>query len=165
MYYSYISSPYGKLLLAGEEHALSLIAFSKEDQNASVPGEDAMDKWQKSEVPFRQAAKQLQEYFDGKRTTFDLPLAIHGTQFQRSVLSELQKIPYGTTSTYSQIAEAIGKPKAVRAVGMVNSRNLLPIVIPCHRVIGKDGSLTGFNGGIDVKQGLLDHERQHSQPG
>ena len=104
---------------------------------------------------FVQAAKQLRAYFAGERQTFDLPLAPHGTEFQQSVWSELQRIPYGETTTYSKIAERIGRPAAVRAVGAANGANPIPIVIPCHRVIGASGSLTGFGGGLDVKRRLL----------
>ena len=97
----------------------------------------------------------MRAYFAGERQTFDLPLAPRGTEFQQSVWSALQQIPYGETTTYSTIAERIGRPAAVRAVGAANGANPIPIVIPCHRVIGASGSLTGFGGGLDVKRQLL----------
>lgn len=105
-----------------------------------------------------QAARELNEYFAGKRQTFDLPLNPIGTPFQRKVWAELQKIPYGTTISYGELARRIGQPTASRAVGMANHRNPLAIFIPCHRVIGSDGSLTGYGGGLEVKQFLLDLE-------
>lgn len=119
---------------------------------------------EKEEAAFREttlikkAAAQITEYLDGKRRTFDLPLAPHGTDFQLNVWNTLQKIPYGETRSYKQIAEAIGNPKAVRAVGMANNRNPIPIIIPCHRVIGADNSLTGYAGGLGLKQKLLELE-------
>ena len=101
------------------------------------------------------AASQLQEYFAGRRKTFDLPLAPRGTDFQCSVWRALSAIPWGAVCSYADIARAIDKPTAVRAVGAANGRNPLPIVVPCHRVIGSDGSLTGFAGGLDMKRKLL----------
>ncbi len=98
---------------------------------------------------------QLTEYFAGKRTTFDIPLQMNGTEFQKKVWHELLKIPYGTTVTYGEIARRIGQPRASRAVGMACNKNCLPILIPCHRVVGKNGRLTGFSAGLDVKFGLL----------
>lgn len=105
------------------------------------------------------ARQQLAEYLAGKRQQFDLPIAPKGTAFQQSVWAELQKIPYGKTKTYQDLASAIGKPKAARAVGMALNRNPLPLIIPCHRVIGKNGSMTGFAWGIPVKEWLLRLEK------
>ena len=119
--------------------------------------------WIYSEKPFADAREQLTAYFAGKRQSFDLPLQPHGTEFQLQVLEELQKIPYGTTASYGEIAQRIGRPKAVRAVGAANGRNPLPIVIPCHRVIGSSGDLTGFGGGLPTKEALLRLELEHSQ--
>lgn len=106
-----------------------------------------------------EARGQLLEYFAGERRIFDLPLSIHGTPFQEKVWAALRDIPYGETRSYQQVAELIGNPKAVRAVGMANNRNPLPILIPCHRVVGKDGKLVGYAGGIARKRALLDLER------
>lgn len=106
-------------------------------------------------------AEQLSEYFAGKRTVFDLPIALKGTTFQKKVWSALCNIPYGETRTYGQIAEVIGNPKACRAVGMANNRNQIAIVVPCHRVIGSTGTLVGYAAGVDKKQALLDLELRH----
>ena len=103
----------------------------------------------------RDAARQIDEYLRGKRREFDLPLAPKGTDFMQTVWDELRKIPYGETRTYAQVAAAIGRPKACRAVGLANNRNPLPIIIPCHRVIGSSGSLTGYRGGLEMKKKLL----------
>jgi methylated-DNA-[protein]-cysteine S-methyltransferase len=107
----------------------------------------------------REAGLQLTQYFNGRRRDFDLPLNLRGTTFQIDVWQALRAIPYGQTKTYGQIAAEIGRPKACRAVGMANNKNPLPIFIPCHRVIGADGSLTGYGGGLTIKQKLLDLER------
>ena len=153
MYYSYLQSPIGQLLLAGTEASLSLIGFP-EGKGKVEPKPD----WEQRDDGFAEAKKQLQEYFSGDRKVFDLALAPHGTEFQLQVLKQLEAIPFGETRSYRQVAEAIGRPKAVRAVGAANGRNPLPIVIPCHRVIGADGSLTGFGGGLAAKSWLLKHE-------
>ncbi len=117
--------------------------------------------WEQPPSPLTKlAATQLREYAEGRRTTFDLPLAPKGTSFQLAVWNALLQIPYGETRTYGDIAAMIGKPKAARAVGMACNRNPLPILIPCHRVVGKDGKLTGYAGGIDLKQQLLHLERE-----
>jgi methylated-DNA-[protein]-cysteine S-methyltransferase len=102
-----------------------------------------------------EVVRQLDEYFAQKRREFDLPLALHGTPFQQTVWAELQSIPYGVTISYRELAERIGKPAAIRAVGGANATNPIPIIVPCHRVIGADGSLTGYGGGIQIKEQLL----------
>jgi len=111
----------------------------------------------------RRTADQLREYFAGERTAFDLPLDLHGTEFQQLAWRSLASIPYGQTSTYGEQANRIGRPKAVRAIGAANSRNPVSIVLPCHRVVGADGSLTGFAGGLDAKRRLLEIEVQYSR--
>ena len=121
------------------------------------------DDWIFSEKPFADAREQLTAYFAGERKSFDLNLKPGGTEFQMQVLDELQKIPYGTTTSYGDIAKRIGRPKAVRAVGAANGRNPIPIIIPCHRVIGSSGDMTGFGGGIPTKEALLRLELEHSQ--
>ena len=114
----------------------------------------------KTETPLIQkAAAQITEYFEGKRTQFKLPLVMYGTEFQRAVWQALQKIPYGETRSYKEIAAGIGRPKAVRAVGMANNRNPISIIVPCHRVIGHDGKLVGYGGGLPLKHYLLELER------
>lgn len=158
MKYRYMQSPIGALLLAGEGEAIELIGFPQGKGKV-----DPIDSWQKDDHCFGEVEQQLNEYFDGDRTEFDLNLKPHGTPFQLSVLAALQKIPYGSTASYQEIANSIGKPKAVRAVGAANGRNPLPIVIPCHRVIGANGSLTGFGGGLPAKEFLLNLESREFQ--
>ncbi|MFO7695095.1 MAG: methylated-DNA--[protein]-cysteine S-methyltransferase [Vicinamibacterales bacterium] len=157
-YYTYIDTPVGKLMLAGcDDHGLRYIAFQC-GKGALAP----KPEWKQSAAPFRAVERQLREYFQGKRTEFDLPLHPKGTPFQQSVWKALLKIPYGKTRSYGDIAKAIGRPTAVRAVGLANGRNPLPIVVPCHRVIGASGKLVGYGGGLHVKQALLDREREVS---
>lgn len=125
-------------------------------------GFDCQGKTQRETEVIKAAFSQLDEYFNGRRRKFDIPLMLTGTEFQKKVYSELLKIPYGETRSYSDVAESIGNRKAVRAVGSANNKNPVIIVIPCHRVIGKDGSLVGYGGGIEVKNRLLELERKHS---
>jgi methylated-DNA-[protein]-cysteine S-methyltransferase len=158
MYYCYLDTPIGDLLLAGDEEALCLVGFPE----GSMRREPETD-WIFSDKPFAAAREQLTAYFAGERKTFDLKLNPVGTEFQLQVLDELQKIPYGITASYGDIAKRIGRPKAVRAVGAANGRNPIPIIIPCHRVIGSTGKLTGFGGGIPTKKALLKLELEHSQ--
>ena len=150
MHYTYHASPIGPLLLAGRNGNLTTIRFP-------LDGEREMPdpSWKLADAPFDDVREQLDGYFAGRRQRFDLPLAPTGTTFQRKVLEALQAIPYGETRSYKEVATAIGKPRAVRAVGAANGRNPIPIIIPCHRVIGSDGSLTGFGGGLEVKRRLL----------
>ena len=150
MHYSHHDSPIGPLLLAGRNGDLTAIRFPLHGEpEAPEPG------WALADAPFNEVKRQLDGYFAGHRRRFELPLAPTGTAFQRRVLGALQAIPYGETRSYKEVAAAIGKPRAVRAVGAANGRNPIPIIIPCHRVIGSDGSLTGFGGGLEVKRALL----------
>ena len=158
MYYCYVDTPIGELLLAGQDDALQVIGFPR----GSMRREPDPD-WIFNEKPLAEARRQLQEYFDGHRTDFDLPVKLTGTEFQVSVLRALQEIPYGETVSYGEIARRIGRPRAVRAVGAANGRNPLPIVVPCHRVIGSTGDLTGFGGGLDTKEALLRLEAEHTR--
>lgn len=158
MYYCYFDTPIGELLLAGEDDALSMIGFPKGSMRR-----DPEPDWIYNEKPLRQARQQLEEYFAGTRKEFDLPLKLIGTEFQVDVLQALQDIPYGVTVSYGEIAKRIGRPKAVRAVGAANGRNPIPIVVPCHRVIGSGGDLTGFGGGLDTKEALLRLEAENTQ--
>ena len=158
MYYCYLATPIGDLLLAGDDDALALVSFPEGSMRR-----DPDDNWIYNEKPFAAARQQLTEYFAGERQEFDLPLKLSGTEFQLSVLEALQKIPYGETTSYSDIAHRIGRPKAVRAVGAANGRNPTPIIVPCHRVIGSHGDLTGFGGGLETKEALLRLEAEHSQ--
>ncbi len=158
MYYCYLETPIGELLLAGEAGTLSMIGFPKGSMRRD-PGPD----WIYNEQALAVVCEQLQEYFAGTRKEFDLSLKLSGTEFQVSVLEALQDIPYGQTASYGAIAKQIGRPKAVRAVGAANGRNPIPIVVPCHRVIGSSGDLTGFGGGLDTKEALLRLEAENSQ--
>ena len=158
MYYCYLDTPIGELLLAGEDGALAMIGFPKGSMRR-----DPESDWIYNEKPLTQVRQQLTEYFAGKRKRFDLPLRLAGTEFQVSVLEALQKIPYGETVSYGEVAKRIGRPKAMRAVGAANGRNPIPIVVPCHRVIGRSGDLTGFGGGIDTKEALLRLEAENTQ--
>ncbi len=160
MIYRTIETPIGQLLLAGHQDKLEKIGFP-----SGKGAIEAEDDWVEDTSAFEEAALQLGEYFDGKRQDFDLSLQPCGTPFQLEVLEALQGIPYGETRSYSDIAEQIGRPRAVRAVGAANGRNPLPIVIPCHRVIGANGSLTGFGGGVETKKSLLDLEQRVREGG
>lgn len=155
MRYGYIESPVGNLLVAGDSGVLKLVSFPG-DGMAREPEAG----WVRDDAEFDGLQRELEEYFAGTREVFDVPLDPDGTDFQREVLDALQRIPYGETRTYADIARAIGRPKASRAVGAANGRNPIPILIPCHRVIGSDGSLTGFGGGVETKQYLLDLEQR-----
>jgi methylated-DNA-[protein]-cysteine S-methyltransferase len=148
--YRHFMSPVGELLLVGHEDGLVRIGFPEGKSGVAIDS-----TWTKREEPFREAVHQLDAYFRGTLREFDLPLLPEGTQFQMSVWKALQGIPYGTTVSYRDIAERIKNPKAVRAVGAANGRNPLPIVIPCHRVIGSGGGLTGYGGGLRIKEFLL----------
>jgi methylated-DNA-[protein]-cysteine S-methyltransferase len=157
-YYTYLDTPVGKLMLAGcDDHGLRYIAFQC-GKGAMAP----RPEWRQSAAPFRAVERQLREYFQGKRTAFDLRLHPKGTPFQKAIWKALLDIPYGQTRSYGDIAKAVGRPKAVRAVGLANGRNPLPIIVPCHRVIGANGRLVGYGGGLPVKQALLDREREVS---
>lgn len=148
--YSTLKSPVGPLLLAGDTDGLRMVHFAS-GRRPKSPESD----WVENETAFRNVKQQLQEYFAGKRKDFDLPLVLEGTEFQLLVWRNLQKIPYGETVSYGQLARRIGSPDAARAVGLANGSNPIPIIIPCHRVIGSNGDLTGFGGGLPVKKKLL----------
>ncbi len=148
-----IDSPIGRLTLAASASALHAIEF----ENNRHP--QAREGWIAGDTTLlRQTVLQLQEYFEGRRQTFELPVSPQGTEFQRAAWQALSAIPFGETRSYAQQAAALGRPTATRAVGAANGRNPLPIVLPCHRVIGTNGALTGFGGGIEVKRWLLAHE-------
>lgn len=157
MYYCYLPTPIGDLLLAGDRDALHMVGFPKGSMRR-----DPEPDWIYNEQPFAEVRRQLTEYFAGERKEFDLPLALDGTEFQLLVLEELKRIPYGETTSYGDVAKRIGRPKAVRAVGAANGRNPIPIIVPCHRVIGSGGDLTGFGGGLDTKTELLRLEAENS---
>ncbi|MEZ6124458.1 MAG: methylated-DNA--[protein]-cysteine S-methyltransferase [Planctomycetaceae bacterium] len=149
----YHHSPVGRLLLAGtRDHLTHLLFADADDAVLPDPG------WQENDVPFREAVRQLTAYFQSELQEFRLPLAAHGTDFQKSVWNELCKVPYGETASYGDIARAIGRPTASRAVGMANGRNPIAIIIPCHRIIGAGGNLVGYGGGLNRKTRLLQLE-------
>lgn len=153
MRYDEIESPVGPLLAVADEHGLRRIFFPERGHaRRPDPG------WTRDPAPFRALRAQLEEYFAGRRRTFSLRLAPEGTEFQRATWRALGAIPYGETISYAELARRVGRPAASRAVGAANGANPLPIVVPCHRVIGKDGSLTGFGGGLPVKRALLELE-------
>lgn len=147
MRYAVVDSPIGELLLTGDGHALTGIRMA--------PFGAPEHGWRHDPGAFTAAAEQLHAYFAGELREFDLPLAPSGTAFQRRVWRELTAIPYGRTTTYGAIATALGNATGSRAVGMANGRNPIPIAVPCHRVIGSDGSLTGYGGGLPRKRHLL----------
>lgn len=149
--YTITQSPVGPLTLVAEGGALVGVYFANAPRAPQwVRDDDAL--------PNSKARRQLDEYFAGRRTRFELPLAPQGTPFRRAVWEQLQRIPYGETTTYGEIARALGKPAAMRAVGGANHHNPISIIIPCHRVIGADGSLTGYGGELHRKRALLDLE-------
>ncbi|GHF26236.1 methylated-DNA--protein-cysteine methyltransferase [Streptomyces mashuensis] len=147
-------SPYGPLTLVATDGTLS--GLYMENQRHRPPQERFGDR---DDAPFAEALRQLDAYFAGDLTVFDVPLRLDGTPFQRRVWDALLEIPYGVTLTYGQLAERIGAPTASRAVGLANGKNPVSIIVPCHRVIGSSGSLTGYGGGLDRKRRLLDFER------
>ena len=146
MAFDFLDSPIGWLKICANDHGVTAIDFDA----AVHPAEPNQHT--------DQCLIELAEYFAGARQQFDVPLAASGTEFQRSVWQELTKIPYGQTCCYQDIALKLGKPQAMRAVGAANGRNPIPIIVPCHRVIGRHGGLTGFSGGLDKKEWLLRHE-------
>ena len=156
MKFTYMESPVGRLLLAGDDDSLQSIGFPK-GKMAIEPKPD----WVESGRTFHEAIRQLRAYFAHELRDFDLPLAPAGTPFQFAVWKRLREIPYGETISYGELAKRVGNPNASRAVGMANGRNPLPIVVPCHRVIGSSGKLTGFGGGLPTKEFLLEFERYH----
>jgi len=153
--YTRIASPVGPLLLAADDAGLREILFV----NGRTPGHPR-STWREDAAPLKETMRQLRAYFAGKLENFDLPLAPQGTRFQLDVWKRLCEIPYGDTISYGELAKRIGNPKASRAVGLANGQNPIPIIIPCHRVIGSDGKLTGYGGGLPIKEKLLALERR-----
>jgi methylated-DNA-[protein]-cysteine S-methyltransferase len=153
--YSSIDSPLGHLCVRGDGQFVTGLFMPA---HKSWQGPDAA--WRRSDTTFTEVREQLTEYFAGERRQFDIPLKLTGTPFQRRVWRELAEIPFGETITYAQLAQRIGQPTASRAVGHANARNPVSILVPCHRVIGSDGKLTGYAGGVDNKRWLLDWERR-----
>ena len=155
-FYSFTETPVGRLVLAGDCAGLQRIEFCSATDRIRLD-----QQWEENRAPFEDAIRQISEYFEGARKTFDLTLVPAGTPFQQAVWRELLSIPYGTTTSYRDLARAIGRPSAIRAAGAANGRNPLAIVIPCHRVIGSNGDLTGYGGGLRIKETLLALERNN----
>lgn len=153
-HHSVIDSPYGPLTLVATDGALSGIYMTDQRHR---PAQDTFGE--RDDRPFGETEDQLEAYFKGELKEFTLELHLDGTPFQRSVWQQLLRIPYGETRTYGDLADALGNPGASRAVGLANGKNPISIVVPCHRVVGSDGSLTGYGGGLERKQRLLDFER------
>ncbi len=152
-YYDILSSPIGNLLLIANDNGLIKILFEDENQLKKIE-----DNWVKNTDRLKEVRNQLKAYFDNELTKFDVKLAPEGTAFQKQIWKQLEEIPYGETCSYQDIALSINKPNACRAIGMANSLNPIPIIIPCHRVIGKNGKLTGYAGGLETKAKLLQLE-------
>jgi methylated-DNA-[protein]-cysteine S-methyltransferase len=153
--YTEIDSPVGRLLLAGEAGCLRSLLFG-DGPKAATPQSD----WYADVSPFRSVIEQLNAYFAGELKTFSVALAPEGTLFQLRVWKELERIPYGEIISYGQLAQRIGNPNASRAVGLANGSNPISIIVPCHRVIGANGKLTGYGGGLPIKEKLLGLERR-----
>jgi len=162
--YKRINTPLGVVEIGGTEAGICSIRFvlKGEMESSQEEGQGVADEERIGKV-LEEGERQLAEYMEGRRKVFDLPLSVEGTAFQEKVWEELRKIPYGETRTYGQIAALVGNPKGSRAVGMANHRNPVSIVVPCHRVIGAGGKLTGYGGGLDKKEALLRLEREHSR--
>ena len=156
-YHTYYQSPVGNLHLIGARKALLSIQFPSESQTRE-PGED----WVRKDEIFTDIIQQLDQYFSGSRTEFSIPIELIGTEFQRKVWAALIEIPFGSTASYGEVATRIGQPTASRAVGAANNANPIPIIVPCHRVIGADNSMTGFGGGVETKIRLLELENRFS---
>ena len=152
--YSYLGSPLGPILIAGDVRGLKIISFC-EGQDAKQPGDD----WLRDDEHFKEVFSQFNAYFASELTVFDLPLHFDGTPFQKKVWTTLCQINYGQTISYGTLASWVGNPKASRAVGAANGANNLPIIVPCHRVIGADNSLIGFTGGLNIKRFFLQLEK------
>ena len=153
--YSYCDSPVGALLLVARTEGLAEIHFPSRGRRAN-----AKSDWIEEDSALAEPAGQLRAYFSGELESFDLPLAPQGTLFQQKVWAELSRIPYGETVSYGELARRIGNPQASRAVGLANGSNPIPIIIPCHRVIGSNGKLTGYGGGLAIKEKLLALEKR-----
>ena len=154
MYYTYMESPVGRLLLAGEWDRLRLIGFSR-----GPMARGAHATWERTEAPFRMVVRQLTEYFAGTRTEFTVPFRFgRGSSFERAVWERIATIPYGQMVTYGEIARDVGEPGGAQAVGAACGRNPVPVIVPCHRVVGADGKLIGFGGGLPRKRHLLQLE-------
>ena len=157
MKYRYLDSPFGRVLVAGDGDSLQWLSFTRGRQKATSLSEWTEDNRNNL---LREAGRELDAYFAGKRERFALPLEPQGTAFQKRVWKKLVSIPYGKTVSYSELARRIGRSGAYRAVGAANGQNPISVIVPCHRVLGKNGDLTGYGGGLDMKRRLLELERR-----
>lgn len=158
---TFMDSPIGELTLTTDGESLTGIHMNEQRHSPKIPA-----TYRRDDVALAHVVEQLNAYFAGELTDFELPMTMRGTEFQRRVWAALCEIPYGETISYGELARWVGNPKASRAVGLANGRNPVAIVVPCHRVIGADGSLTGYGGGLERKVWLLEHEATHrSAPG
>lgn len=153
IYYTELRSPLGELLLLSDGESLAGLYYA-DHRRGPAPSAD----WRRDKAPFKQVADELAAYFAGESCEFDIRLAPRGSDFQRAVWNELRRIPPGATLTYAELASRLGRPKAVRAAGAANARNPISIIVPCHRVVGANGALTGYAGGLQRKEWLLTHE-------
>ncbi len=161
MYSSTYQSPLGPLELVASDEGLVAVLWPDDPPDRVRLGDDLLES--PDNPVLAKAAEQLDEYFEGKRKDFDLPLDLRGTEFQVAAWQSLAQIPYGETATYGEQAASLGRPKAVRAIGAANGRNPVSIILPCHRVVGANGSLTGFAAGLDAKRFLLDLEQESAR--
>jgi methylated-DNA-[protein]-cysteine S-methyltransferase len=157
MKYTYLPTPIGDMLATRDEAGITGLDLPRSRHPRKV-----RDDWERDDAAFDDIRTQLGEYFAGERQDFDLPLNLGGSPFQSLVWRALIDIPYGETTSYGKVAVAIGHPDGPRAVGLANGQNPVPIIVPCHRVIGANGSLTGYGGGLGAKRWLLDHEARHA---
>lgn len=157
-FYTTFDTPFCKIILVGTKDGISGLHLDTGEGKREFAIDD---DWLRNENIFANAKKNIETYFTGNLHCFSVPLQLHGTDFQKKVWTALLDIPFGEVRTYGEVAAAIGNKKASRAVGMANSKNPIPLIIPCHRVIGADGSLTGFAHGLSIKHKLLEFERQH----
>ncbi len=164
LYYTKTQTPLGNfMLVASQKGLLRIILWPLEEMENMFPNISPDSKWIESPIPHKELIAQLHEYFQGKRRTFSVELDLRGTPFQIQVWRALQEVRYGETATYGEIARKIQKPNASRAVGNACRTNPIPILIPCHRIIGKNGDLTGFRGGLELKRQLLALEAEHKK--
>lgn len=156
-HYTYMDTPLGLLFLAGCVHGLRMISFPSGSQTRRP-----LPEWQADKNMFAQAQNELAAYFEGSLHKFTAPIILEGSDFQKQVWAALLSVPFGELASYGDIAKTLGKPGAARAVGGANNANPIPIIVPCHRIIGADKSLTGFGGGLPTKQFLLNHEAKYA---
>lgn len=160
-YTKFLNTPLGRMLISSDGDSITGIYFQNQlEPRSRFQSSPQMTLPPQASAVLKQAELQINEYFEGKRTTFDLPVSLQGTEFQKKVWGELTKIPYGKTISYKELAIRVGNPKSSRAVGTANSKNPISILVPCHRVIGENGALTGYAGGLDKKKSLLEHEKE-----